>query len=302
MRLFSLILVSAVANGIGVAEIRVSRVTDATGLAEGLPEYGSLAFVFCTGLRGISGTVEAKAFPLPYELAGIGVRVDGFSAPILVISDIQDRGGQQRITIQMPLARQSRMAPRVTVSQFGDSGQMTLGSSPYWAFFFQAASPSARPGEVAAFHADGSLVAWDNRAKAGEVVVLYGTNLASIRDAANAPSIGFASPTSSLAWLQRSICSSGTCVSYEIWINGKSAATSFFGLAPGKAGIFQVNLPIPPDLPDGYVTIMAVRAICSSHRKGRFAIWIVPSRTKHCDTIFVCGPREHSRSPFRRRC
>lgn len=253
MKLLYFVFLSAVACDLGSAAIRVSRVSDAVDVAGGLPEYGNLAFVFCEGLRDIIGTVEAKTFPLPYELAGVSVRVGGVLAPVLAV--VQYASQQERVTIQMPTER--RTGEPVTVSQFGETSQLVPQASPFWAFFFRATSPPARPGEVAAYHTDSSLVAWDNPAKPGEMVTVYGTNLTSIRYAGNAPRIGDPSPASAV---YLPLTSSGTTVYYDIWVDGKHPEISFLGLAPGLAGIFQVNFRIPTDTPSGYATLMAVRA------------------------------------------
>ena len=49
-----------------------------------MPWGGSIASVFCTGLTGISGVVEAESHPLPLELAG--VRVIQHSADYALVS------------------------------------------------------------------------------------------------------------------------------------------------------------------------------------------------------------------------
>ena len=52
----------------------------------------------------LSGTVEATGVPLPLELAGVSISVNGVTAPILSVSNVGIPGaiGSQQINFQVP--------------------------------------------------------------------------------------------------------------------------------------------------------------------------------------------------------
>src|ERR1043166_4294319 len=80
------------------AQIRVLAISDSAGFTPGLPAVGSFASVGLVGLTGINGVQSATGYPLPYNLAGVSVRVDGTDAPILAVAA---RGGYHRTKIQV---------------------------------------------------------------------------------------------------------------------------------------------------------------------------------------------------------
>lgn len=96
------------------AAIRILAVTDAASFAAGLPANGSLATVFCTGLTGITRVVVADGVPLPLQLSGVSVRVDGVPAPMLAVAAVD---GYQQINVQVPWERGSSTTPSIEVAQ-----------------------------------------------------------------------------------------------------------------------------------------------------------------------------------------
>jgi uncharacterized protein (TIGR03437 family) len=81
------------------AQIRVLAVTTSAGFTPGLPSAGSLASIGLTGLAGIQGVQTVTGYPLPYELEGVSVTVNGTPAPILAVADL---GAYQQVNIQVP--------------------------------------------------------------------------------------------------------------------------------------------------------------------------------------------------------
>ena len=55
--------------------------TSASSFTMGLPSKGSLATLFLSGIQ-VNGVVAADGAPLPFELAGVRVTLDGASAPL----------------------------------------------------------------------------------------------------------------------------------------------------------------------------------------------------------------------------
>jgi uncharacterized protein (TIGR03437 family) len=232
--------IATVAIRTATAQIQVLAVTDSATFTPGLPYYGSLASVFCTGLTGIDGIQSAKQYPLPYEIAGVSVTVSGTGAPLLAVVDF---GTYQQINIQVP----GFQAPQIIeVAQFGQTGQMQWQFPAMWGVFFTDAS-----GYAIVQHADYSLVTLDHPAQPGEVLIAYGTNLAPFVDVINAPKIGFPAQAAPLPSLPTSVSYPGFNAVLQIAVNGKVASLSYLGLTPGSVGVFQANFQVPTDIPDG---------------------------------------------------
>jgi uncharacterized protein (TIGR03437 family) len=228
-----------------------SAVTDAATFTPGLPFAGSLATVFCTGLTGI-GTQTATSFPLPFQIAGVSVTISGTSAPLLAVGNL---GGYQQINIQVPTlpGLSGVFGPQtIEVSQSGQSGTLGFQSPSSWGVFFT--DPS---GYVAAQHADYSAVNADHPALPGEVLTVYATNLVGLGDVANAPQIGLPAQASPLATVPTSVQTPDENLVRNLSINGTNATISYFGLAPGAAGVFQMNFQVPGNTANGDAIIMA---------------------------------------------
>jgi uncharacterized protein (TIGR03437 family) len=110
---------------------------------------------------------------------------------------------------------------------------------------------------VAAQHADTSAVTPDHPAHPGEVLTMYATNMAGIGDVSNAPPIGVPAQANPLATLPLSVQTQDENLVRGVSINGTSAAISYLGLAPGEAGVFQINLQVPDNTPNGDAIVMA---------------------------------------------
>jgi hypothetical protein len=88
-------------------------------------------------------------------------------------------------------------------------------------------------------HQNGSLVTTTNPAQIGETVSVYGTGLGAVN-----PTIanGAAGPSSPLSYAANTITAD---------ISGVTATVTFAGLAPGLAGLYQVNVTMPSGLTAG---------------------------------------------------
>jgi uncharacterized protein (TIGR03437 family) len=150
--------------------IEVLAVTSSANFAQGLTQPGSLASVFCTGLQNLSGLVAAEGYPLPRELAGVTVTVNGVEAPILAVANIGG-GSYQQINIQVPWEAK---APLIfEVRQEGASARFTPTVNNGWGIFFVDSSENA----IAQHASDYRLVTQSDPARSGEWVVVYATNL-----------------------------------------------------------------------------------------------------------------------------
>jgi uncharacterized protein (TIGR03437 family) len=94
-------------------------------------------------------------------------------------------------------------------------------------------------------NADGSVVTADNPAKAGEGVQIYVSGLGAVNPAV---ADGAASPTAEpFARVVNEL--------QGVFINGVSANFTYAGLAPGFAGLYQINVIIPAGLPAGDMSL-----------------------------------------------
>jgi len=218
----------------GVTPIAFTResITNAASFVSGLPPPGGLATVFCSKLQGISGVVRATSFPLPYELAGVSVFVSGFPAPLLAVADVN---GQQQVNFQVLNETADFFSADVVVKQNGNWAMVTtrFDLSPPGVFQVDGAYGAIQ-------HASNySLVTPSNPAAPGEVVIVYATGLGKVEPA---PPTGQPAPSSPLPV---------TVEQPTVTISGFPAEVLFSGLAPGFAGLYQLNVRIPQNLPAG---------------------------------------------------
>lgn len=83
----------------------------------------------------------------------------------------------------------------------------------------------------------------DNPAFRGEVIILYTTGLGPVD---RLIPDGLGAPANPLA---------NTKEPFRVTIAGEDARLYFSGLAPGFAGLYQINMRLPDDLPAGDLTV-----------------------------------------------
>jgi uncharacterized protein (TIGR03437 family) len=191
---------------------------------------GAIASIYGSGLA--TGTATATSFPLPLSLAGASVTVNGVPAPLFYASPSQ-------VNFQAPF-EVTPGAASVTLSVNG----ATVGSTTV-PLFGSAPGIFLEPqGNAAALNQDGSINSVTDPAPAGSVIAVYMTGLGP----ANSPlASGNAAPASPLLTVN------GVAAS----IGGASAQVMFAGLAPGFAGLYQVNIQVP-SLPSGQYDLQIV--------------------------------------------
>jgi penicillin amidase len=203
-----------------------AAVNSASFAAEPVLSPGSLASFFGSGLA--SGEGRAASFPLPAELAGAQVLVNGAPAPLLFVSPAQ-------INFQVPYGLGGSALLRVV----SEGKEVAVA-----AVRIAAAAPGifVRAGSVraAAVNQDGSENSSERPAAAGSVIQIYATGLGEL----TVP-LAAGQPGSSTEPLNRS------AVKPQVFVGGAPAEVEFCGVAPGFAGLYQINVRLPENVQAG---------------------------------------------------
>ena len=212
-------------------------VTNAADFSVGLPNRGSLASIFLTGL-------DAKT-PLQVKVAGL-------DAPVLAAADL---GGYQQVNIQVPMHDQQGASTLEVIVEQGT--QQAVLQAPVQTTspgqFFQ--TPDRRA--VVQHGSDYSLVTPENPAIAGEALVGY---LTGMPDTKPLVKTGEPAPFDPLAIVPQYNEVWGSDV-FRIEVAGAKATPFYVGLAPGLLGVYQINF-VMPSAPAGLQTIQLVRVYC----------------------------------------
>ncbi len=199
------------------------------------PSPGSLIAVYGINLAGDAMTT-AGGFPLPDALAGASVLANGTKLPMLSVSPWQ-------VNAQLP---QETTAQTANFQVAFQDGTVT----PAEPALIEAAAPDLfvsqiQEGDItlypaAAFHAGTRIPADDGHpAQAGEALEMYGTGLGVTDPPVSA---GQPSPANPVAVAKLTLL---------VLIGEIEAKVLFAGLTPGLAGVYQVNILVPPGLTPG---------------------------------------------------
>lgn len=213
---------------------------DVASAASGTPGSiapGALASLYGTGLA--TGSASATAFPIPQTLGGASVSVSGIPAPLLY-------AGPSQINFQVPFEAPAGAANIGLSINGAASGSITVplfASSPGIFLLSQ--------GNAAAVNQDGSINSAAQPAPVGSIIAAFVTGLGAVTPSVSS---GAAAPTSPLSTV------SGVTAA----IGGVPAAILYAGLAPGFAGLYQVNIQIPPLALGQYDLQIAVQGSASN--------------------------------------
>jgi uncharacterized protein (TIGR03437 family) len=201
---------------------------------------GGIVTIFGIGLA--VDTANATAFPLPTELAGTVVTVNGVRAFLLHVSPGQ-------INLLIPFGIEGDEAEIVITTPAGTSEAITveLGEVQPGIFFDPAT------GLGALRNAGTGVSLWEQPLPVGAAAAVFCAGLGPVEPAV---STAFPAPSDPLA---------ETVLAVEAEINGQPVTVLFSGLAPGFAGLYQVNILLPPDLlPGRYVLVIRVGGLTSN--------------------------------------
>jgi uncharacterized protein (TIGR03437 family) len=229
---FNLVTASGwVTSNVSIPEINARGVLNAASYAMRAPvAAGSIVAVF--GSFPLSAPVSASAIPLPPILAGLSLKLaDGFPVPLLFVSPAQ-------VNIQVPweLKGQTEAVLTAGIGGLASAGQK-VSLAPLAPGIFSINRQGY--GQGAILDASYRLVDATNPTTPGAVVQIYCTGLGEVT---NQPATGAAAPNDPLAM---------TITLPRVTIGNAPATIQFSGLAPGYAGLYQVNVEVPAEASRG---------------------------------------------------
>lgn len=192
---------------------------------------GGLISIF--GRNLFVGTFQAQSFPLPASIEGLAVTIGGQPAPLLF-------AGATQINVQAPTGITG--ATTLVVSTGNGSDSATINLLEAAPGLFSQDGRGTGPGAIRNA-TRGALVTAASPARAGEALEIYATGLGAVSEEA---------PAGRPAPLDRLVT---TRANPTVTIGGVRAEVLFSGLAPGFAGLYQVNVLVPsgvapgPDVP-----------------------------------------------------
>ncbi len=186
---------------------------------------GGLYSIFGTSLS--AGMESAGALPLPRQLAGTTVSVNGTPVPLLHVSPLQ-------INFQAPFELNGLTAEVLVTSAAGSSGaiEVSITQAQPGIFF------NAQTGTGAILNADGTPVT-QRTPGPGDFLQIFVTGLGAVEPAGRT---GLAASPSPLSL---------TALSPQVFIGGREVSVVFSGLAPFFVGLYQINARIPVELAPG---------------------------------------------------
>lgn len=187
---------------------------------------GALISIF--GANFATGLTQASALPLPTEMAGVSVTVNGTRMPLVFVSPNQ-------INAQLPYDIREGQARIRVATATGTSTEETvnIGAAAPGIFMLPGGS------RAVAINQDFSLNTAENAESRGRVLTVYMTGIGPLDGELAA---GQAAPASPL--LRAALDAAAT-------IGGREAPLLFLGLTPGFVGLAQANVQIPQDAPVG---------------------------------------------------
>ncbi|MCW5981312.1 MAG: hypothetical protein KIT09_24725 [Bryobacteraceae bacterium] len=213
----------------GRASVRfgADSIVNGASFRPGLPHPGGLASIFAQGLD-VTATIVAGP-PLPLELAGVSILVDGHAAPILAVTDLGH--GRQQINFQVPFEAESN---RVEVRYKGLSTFAIPRTVAPGIFTLPT-------GDAAILHADYSLVTASNPARPGEVLIVYATGLGPVK-----PAVETGAAAAGPAMLDPPCAYRSDLTLYAFATQWRPfGSIEYAGAAPGYPGLYQLNVRVP---------------------------------------------------------
>ncbi|MGJ5813891.1 SBBP repeat-containing protein [Paludibaculum fermentans] len=225
-------------EGTGRPEVAAGGVVDPFTMKTRRAAPGSIVAVFGAGLAGQDAVSEEP--PLPLELVGTSVTVDGLAAPLMMVSP-------GRVNFQLPYETQPGRVSQVVI-------RTAQGESLPAALVVSRAAPNIAVDpeslRALAVNEDGSANGPDNPARVGSVVTLYLTGFGVVE---NGPATGAAAAEKARAVLASSVK-----------LGKKEGTVEYLGVTPGKVGLGQAEIRIPPLPSSEYPLVLTLDGVKSN--------------------------------------
>lgn len=195
-----------------------------TGIANGAsfsPTFAPGMIVSVFGSNLALGTQSASSVPLPGQMQGTSVTINGFTAPLYYVSPAQ-------LNVQIPYEMLTYANATVTVNVNGQrfSRSITIGAAAPGIFVDQSGAPVP-----------------STKATRGSVATLFITGAGPVSPAVStgfAPTAG--TPISQLPQPQQPV---------RVTVGGTTAPVQFMGITPGLVGVMQINYQVPTGIATG---------------------------------------------------
>jgi uncharacterized protein (TIGR03437 family) len=233
-------------------------VTNGASFLPGSLQAGSIATIFGVYISNTAGVVtDGGVLPLPTQLGGTSVRVNGILARLYAVTN-NNNVGQVNFQVPFELGFPAVGRPPAQGEQSVDivvSNMNGFSNAPV-SVPLTASQPGifVLGGFAAAQHVltDGTLVVPARPAARGEALALYCTGLGEV---SRPPASGTPAPRSPLSEMP---------VLPTVTVGGVPAQVTFGGLAPDFVGLYQVNFVVPQGAPSGTVNLVLTHAGVSS--------------------------------------
>jgi len=159
--------------------------------------------------------------PLPATMQATTVAINGIAAPLVFVSPLQ-------INAQVPWETQPGSAT-LAVTHAGVTASQTVNIAVAGPAIFTLYGSQ----QAAALNQDYSVNSQSNPAPAGQAILLFGTGLGAV-----SPAVPAGAPASATQVSQ-------VIANVTATVDGAPATVLFAGLAPGFAGLWQVNVLLP---------------------------------------------------------
>lgn len=215
---------------------------------------GGILSIFGSALgpaAGVSYTLDPATGKLPVSLAGTRITFDGVAAPLFFVSNGQ-------VNLQAPFEVAGRGSTRMAVNVEGlDPAEMTLPVTEAAPGLFTLDGTRA-----AALNQDSTLNGPDNPAAVGSVVQLFLTGQGLLDSNVETGALAPASPPFPAPRLP-----------VVVNIDALSAKVMFAGLAPGFAGLLQINAEVPRGVaPSGQARVVVAVGLAQAVKVATIAV------------------------------
>jgi uncharacterized protein (TIGR03437 family) len=219
-----------------VAVPHINKVVNAADLTPGIAP-GGLITLFGNQLSPVN--LASSEMPLPTALADSCLTVNGFPVPILFVSPNQ-------INAQMPFESIGNVS-MILRTPGGSSDTYNLQVIPGAPSVFRSgvAGPATDVPTIIR-NSNGELVTDSDPVHRNDVLVIFLTGLGLTSPAVPT---GMPSPLNPLAI---------ALTKPSVTIGGMQLPLSYYGLAPGEVGVYQINVKVPANAPTGLSVPLAI--------------------------------------------